>query len=123
MGATQPLPQPFAQVVLDGSGNGVASLGPVIARQHWQVLSASVKTTQPTGTVVNDAACDLYVGSNINQSTFVSHTITGSSGDTCGLGSQDIQPGMQVWAKWTGGDPGATAVVTVSGTYSSGAPS
>ena len=123
MGATRPLAQPFAQVTLDSNGNGIANIGPVVSRQHWQLISASVKTTQTPGTVTNDALCDLYVGSNVNQGTFVSHSITGSSGDTCGLGGQDIQPGMQVWAVWTGGDAGATAVLTISGTYSSGAPS
>ena len=119
----KPLSQPFAQVTLDGSGNGIASLGPVKVREHWQLISASVKTTQLPSAIVNDATCQLYIGSNINQGTFVSKTITGSSGDTCPLASQDIQPGMQVWAQWIGGDAGATAVLTLTGTYTTGSPS
>lgn len=123
MGATQPLPQPFAQVTLNGSGAGIISLGPTRVREHWQLISASVKTTQTPGTVVNEAICQLFIGNSISQATFVSKTVQGSSGDTCGLGGQDIQPGMSVWASWTGGDAGAVAVMTIAGTYSIGVPS
>jgi hypothetical protein len=121
---TQPQPLQgtiyFATVVLDGSGNGTASVGPTRVREHWQLSAASVAANlNPT----NQAVCQLYVGSTPNNQNFVSQTLTGSSGDTCGLGGVDIQSGMKVWAKWTGGDPGQTATVTVIGTFTIGAPS
>jgi hypothetical protein len=110
----------FATVVLDGSGNGTASVGPTRVREHWQLSAAAVAVNQnPT----NQAVCQLYVGSAPNNQNFVSQTLTGSSGDTCGLGGVDIQSGMKVWAKWTGGDAGQLATVTVIGTYTIGAPS
>jgi hypothetical protein len=115
----QPLYAKYGTVVLDGSGNGTASIGPVRTREHWQVAAASVAVNlNPT----KQAQCQLYVGAVVSPTTFISQTVTGSSGDTCGLGGIDIQPGMQVWAKWTGGDAGQTATVTVIGTYTLGAP-
>jgi hypothetical protein len=123
--STQPQPlsvaqsADFATVVLDGSGNGTASLGPTRVREHWQLSAASVFVNQnPT----NQAQCQLYVGSTPTIQNFTSQTVTGSSGDTCGLGGIDIQSGMKVWAKWTGGDAGQTAIVTLIGTFTIGAP-
>ena len=124
----RPLTQVFATVALDGSGNGIAQGGPTRPREHWQLVAAAVKTNQPArnsgqpGAVVNEASCEVYVGGAISPATFVARTITGSSGDTCGLGNQDIQSGMQVFAKWQGGDPGVTATVTLFGTYTFGPP-
>ena|SRR5579862_165087 len=127
-GTPQPLAQPVANTTLDGSGNGSAQLGPTRPREHWQITSASVKTNQPpagsgqAGAIVNDAICYLYVGSSINTATFVSKTITGSSGDTCPLAGIDIQSGMYVWVQWEMGDAGASATLTLLGTYTFGPP-
>lgn len=114
----KPLAQPFATVILDGSGNGVASLGPLRVREHWQPTSANVSVA----TNVNEAQCSIFMGTVMNNTTFLGSTFTGSTGDTCGI-NQDMQTGMQVFAKWTGGDPGSVATVMVNGTYTIGAPS
>lgn len=116
--ATQPLYSRYATVTLDGSGNGTAQLGPVRVREHWQLSGASVAVATHT----LEATCKLYLGSAVAPGTFIGQTATGSSGDTCALGGQDIQPGMYIWAVWTGGDVGAQATVTAIGTYSLGAP-
>lgn len=113
-----PLPQAFANVTLDGSGNGVAQLGPTRVREHWQPKFASVKVA----TNVNEATCTVYYGNTISSATFVDASITGSTGDICGFGDVDLQPGMFVFAQWIGGDPGAIATVAVQGTYTIGAP-
>jgi hypothetical protein len=116
------IPQPlyqFGTITLNGSGGGTAFIGPTRVREHWQLASASVAVA----TSVQNATCNLYIGSFINNQTFVSQTVTGSSGDTCGLGGTDIQTGMKIWAVWTGGDAGQLATVTVIGTYTIGAPS
>jgi|SRR5215469_11067979 len=105
-------------VVLDGSGNGVASLGPARIREHWQLTSAAVRVATNTA----EATCDIYVGSGINQTTFFAHSILGSTGDTCGFGGLDIQPGMRVFANWLGGDAGQIATLTIQGTYTVGSP-
>lgn len=103
--------------VLNGSGNGVASIGPQRVREHWQLISAAVQVA----TEVKQAVCNLYVGSTMGQATFFATTINGSGGDTCGFGGMDIQPGMQVWAQWVGGDANETATLTITGTYTTGA--
>jgi len=106
----------FADVILDGSGNGTAKIGPIRVREHWQPVSVSVAVASTN----KEASAKAYLGSHVGADTFVSATASGSHGDTCGLGSQDIQPGMFVWVVWSGGDVGAKATMTVYGTYSLG---
>jgi hypothetical protein len=117
---TSPLPggSATADVTLNSSGAGMASVGPQLARQHWQLTAASVRVSTDNA----QAQCSVYVGPTPSAPYFFSQTITGSTGDTCGFGGLDIQPGIQVWAVWTGGDPGSTATLTVFGTYTTGAP-
>ena len=124
MGTTQPLPPTFATAILDGNGNGVAQAGPARAREHWQPSSAavSVAPVPPAILRTNEAQCSVFLGTSINSATFLAQTQTGSTGDTCGFGGQDMQTGEQIWAQWTGGDPGAVATVVIKGTYSIGAP-
>ena len=114
----RPLPQPFATVTLDGSGNGVAKLGPSRVREHWQPTSAAVSVA----TNASEAQCSIYMGTVRNAATFLGQTATGSTGDTCGFGGQDMQTGMLIFAQWTGGDPGSVATVVVNGEYTIGSP-
>jgi hypothetical protein len=107
----------FAIVVLDGSGNGTAQLGPQIVKEHWQPGSATVAVA----TNVNEAACALYLGSSPQSSTQLAQTSKGSSGATCAL-SGDMPSGYKLFAIWTGGDPGSTATLRVTGSRSIGAP-
>jgi hypothetical protein len=116
-----PLPLPggsqTAQTVLDGSGNGQVSLGPQRVKEHWQVSSVGVNVS----TMVNEAQCSAFVGVPGGLfGQFYGQTFTGSTGDTCGMGEIDLQPGQVVTAVWKGGDPGATAYMSVFGTYTIG---
>jgi hypothetical protein len=108
---------PSVSVVLDGSGNGIAQLGPTRVREHWQVAKASVKVSTQT----IEATCSGYVGPAALDPYFYSATFTGSTGDTMNV-DEDIQAGSFVWAKWVGGDPGAIATLVVTGTYTIGPP-
>ena len=117
MGKPQPLWQPSASVTLDGNGNGQAAIGPQRPREHWQVTSANVSV----GTNVKESVCTAYMGVAPTPASFMSSTVTGSTGDACGI-NQDMQTGMQIFAVWQGGDPGAIATVVVNGTYSIGEP-
>lgn len=114
----RPLSQPFATVTLDGSGHGIASIGPTRAREHWQPSSASVSVA----TQANEAQCSIFMGTVRNSTTFLSQTFTGSTGDTCGFQGIDMQTGMLIFAEWFGGDPGSVATVMVNGTFTIGAP-
>lgn len=108
----------FASTVLDGSGNGRVPLGPQIVREHWQPGAASVSVA----TNVKEASCVLYLGSSPQSSTQIAQTSKGSSGATCPL-SGDMPSGYQLFAVWSGGDPGSTATMRVTGSRSIGAPS
>jgi hypothetical protein len=116
----QPFPggAQYATTTLNSSGNGTASAGPTRVREHWQIQGVAVSVN----TNVNEASCSIYIGTSVNQSTFVGNTVTGSTGDTCGCAGLDIQPGQQVFAVWVGGDDGSVATMTIFGTYSIGAP-
>lgn len=103
-------------VTLNGSGAGTAKLGPLTARETWNPATASVRTTQVSGTIVNEAVCNLFVGLSATQENFRDGTFSGSSGDSSDLVSGALKVGNYIWAVWTGGDAGATAVLAVSGT-------
>jgi hypothetical protein len=120
-GVQRPLPggAQAVNVVLDVNGNGIAQLGPTRVREHWQVAGVGVKV----GTAVKQAQCSVFIGPSLSSATFLSSTSLGSSGATCGVAGQDIQSGQLIFAQWTGGDAGATATMTVFGTYSIGVPS
>jgi hypothetical protein len=117
---TQPLPggAQYASTVLSVSGNGTAQIGPSRVREHWQVSAVAVSVA----TQVKEASCSVYIGTSVGPTTFVGNTATGSSGDTCGCGGIDIQPGTFIYAVWDNGDSGETATMTVFGTYTIGSP-
>lgn len=103
-------------VKLDGSGNGIVKLGPLTAREVWNPTSASVKTNQTATTIVNEAQCNIYVGLSASQENFRDGTFSGSSGDNTDLISGRLPKGNYVWAVWTGGDAGVSAMLVVTGT-------
>jgi len=101
--------QPFtrtATVVLNGSGNGTASIGPALTNEKWDVAVASVKAATNTA----EAICSVSAGG-----AFIGATTWGSTGDSTGNFSSPLWPGALVTATWTGGDPGAVATLTVQG--------
>lgn len=102
-----------AFVVLNGSGAGTAKVGPISARETWIPAGISVRASSATA----EAQCLIYVGDQAIQRNFVDGTFSGSSGDATGKAdATKIKVGQYVWAVWTGGDAGATATLTVTGT-------
>jgi hypothetical protein len=106
-----------ASVVLDGSGNGQCSLGPLLPHEHWQPGSAFVKVTTNT----NEASCVLASGTFPTSAQQVAQTSKGSSGATATL-SGDLPTGYRIWATWKGGDAGATATLHLTGSRTMGSP-
>lgn len=99
-------------VQLDGSGNGTAKTGPLSARETWQPSNVHVSVS----TATNEAVCNIYVGDAAQQRNFRDATFTGSSGDSSDRVNADtVTVGAYVWAVWTGGDPGAMATLSVTG--------
>jgi hypothetical protein len=98
-------------IVLDGSGNGTAHLGPRGMGTVWLPQVVSIKTS----TAVKSPTCKVYAGASATDDNFVDGTYTGAQNATDNIGGQRIYPGFQIWAVWTGGDAGATATLSVSG--------
>jgi hypothetical protein len=102
-------------ITLDGTGNGTARLRPDGPNEHWLPTVASVKCSSNTA----EAACQIYIGQSATDVNFVDGTFSGSSGDsTDKVTGYDISrhTNAYIFAVWTGGDPGANAVLVLSGT-------
>ncbi len=101
-----------AYTTLDGSGNGTASVGPPSPGEIWSQLQASVKVA----TNAAEATCSVYAGAGAPTAGYFSGATTwGSTGDST-QNLPDVRVGGNIWAVWTGGDPGAQATLTVTGT-------
>lgn len=111
MPGTAPLSVPV-QVTLDGSGSGTASAGPTGSGEAWSAITASVHCS----TAAAEATCRVYAGADASARYFCDGTYAGSSGDSTTNLPPAVPPGQRVWAVWTGGDPGATAYLTLTGT-------
>lgn len=100
-----------ASTVLDGSGNGIAQAGPLSPGETWSGLTVSVRVA----TQAAEATCSIYAGADATAAYFADATTWGSTGDsTQNLGT--VRVGQNVSAAWSGGDPGAQATMTITGT-------
>lgn len=103
-----------APVKLDGSGNGIAKIGPLTAREIW--YPSKVHVNANTGSVVNEAQCVIYVGTTVGPNNFRDGTLSGSSGDSSdAVDSDEIRQGEYIFAVWIGGDANVTATLSVTG--------
>lgn len=109
-----PLQPQSNAITLDGSGNGIAKIGPISARETWYPVNAHVSAN--IGHVTNEAQCIVYVGDGLGPNNFRDGTLSGSSGDTTDAIANDVvKQGQYVFAVWTNGDPGVLATLTVTG--------
>lgn len=100
-------------VLLNGSGNGTARIGPLGARESWNAQAASVSVS----TRVKEAQCKIFVGTDATTANYVDGTLSGSTGDsTDRVDSYPIPFGQFIFAVWSGGDAGAVATLKVTGT-------
>jgi hypothetical protein len=99
-----------ASVVLNASGNGTASAGPGLPGVSWQPTSIAVSVS----TSNSEAQCNVYLGLSASAGSLLGATATGSTGDSADC-EQTVWPGQSLIAVWTGGDPGATATMSVFG--------
>jgi len=100
-----------AYAVLDGSGNGTAEIGPLSPGEVWSGMTVSVKVAANA----KEATCSIYSGAAATPAYFADATTWGSTGDSTG-NVRDVRVGGSVFAVWSGGDAGAQATMTVSGT-------
>lgn len=97
-------------VILDGSGNGAVIFQPDYAAQKWLPTGVSCQTT----TNVKEPIFKVYHGKS-SGAALLDGTYTGSN-DSTTFANIIIYPGDGVYCAWTGGDPGAVASATLSGT-------
>lgn len=108
-----PIVSGIATVVLNGSGNGTAKVGPTGPREVWAPAAAAVSVSTP---ITNEAICRVYVGDQPIPANFIGATLSGSTGDsTSNVGGKLVRLGEYVWAVWSGGDPGSVATLNVTG--------
>lgn len=108
----------YAVIRLNGSGAGVARVGPLTAREKWYPSNVSIKTTFPgvQTAPTKESKCNIFVGPSASAQFFRDTSVQGSTGDASGACSADIiRTGEYVWAVWSGGDAGVQATLTVTG--------
>ena len=94
-------------VVLNGTGYGYVRLSP--QGEKWEIRRTFVQCSTRT----NEARCVVY-GQQIGEQYALDGTYSGSSGDTSDTVIY-LEDGQPLFVEWSGGDAGATAVVTISG--------
>jgi len=99
-------------VTLDVSGNGTVSAGPITAREVWHLTSVACSVT----TNSNEATFAIYVGDRVAPGNLRDQSFSGSSGDSSDRITDPIKSGWKVWGVWAGGDPGAIATMSLTGT-------
>lgn len=99
-------------IKLDTSGNGIATLGPQITREYWELTQASVSVS----TIVLEALCTVSLGVGGTAVQTLDTTRSGSSGDNITFGSVVLDVGATLIAQWTGGDAGSYATLRLYGT-------
>lgn len=100
-----------AYVTLDGSGSGMAWTGPLSPGEKWTGLTAHVSAATNTA----EATCQVFSGAAATPGYFGDATTWGSTGDSTSNLNQ-LRVGGNVFAVWSGGDPGALATLAVTGT-------
>lgn len=102
-------------VFLDGSGNGTVQLFPDGSHEKWMPTGASVKCSSS----VLEASCKIYIGNQVNDHNFVDGTLSGSTGDSTDRVSGYVigrTSDPYIFAVWSGGDVGAQATLSITGT-------
>lgn len=102
--------EPFSesyQTVLDGSGNGSVSFGPTRRGQVW---SPPLTIAVSTSTAAKVPVATVYQGTVVLGASF-----SGSS-DSSDFPAVTVYGGQTLRVAWTGGDPGAVATASVTGT-------
>lgn len=110
MPTTKPL-KSYASVTLDASGTGLADIL-VPTLQTWNLARIAVQTSTNT----SEPVAQVYVDSE-SPGNFLAGTYTGSNDSSDE--NQMLMPGQHLLCRWTGGDAGAQATLSVFGMVTS----
>lgn len=103
--------QASGSVVLNGSGAGQVQLGPAIPGVSWTPTGANCFIP---GTPVNVPVFYVYLNS-VGAASYLGGSQTGNN-DVATISGLTAYTGMTLIGVWTGGDPGVTATMNLSGT-------
>lgn len=92
-------------------GAATVSVGPTAQGEIWQ---AGFTVAVHCSTSDLEAMCRIYCGGGVSPAYFIGGTTWGSTGDST-TNTPQMQVGQQVYAVWTGGDPGAEAYLSITG--------
>ena len=108
-----PIATGVGTATVSGAGSATVSVGPSGTGTRWYPKKGDIDTT----TGANDAStCQIFIGPSVvaNDQLGAGQSYLGG-GDTFGLSGEMLQPGEFVTAVWTGGKPGDTATLRVTG--------
>lgn len=102
------------QVVLNGSGYGYVRLAP--QGEFWEVESITLQCSDYAGPPTFEAIGRIYQDV-IAPYTVVATSVAASTGNTASASGAPIRlvDGQPMFAEWTGGTPGVTATVIITG--------
>jgi hypothetical protein len=99
------------QATISGAGTATVRVGPQHWGETWYPASADIATTSG----INDASsCQFYLGV-ISAATQIGGQSYAGGGDTMSWSARPVQFGEQVFAVWSGGNPGDIATMRVTG--------
>jgi hypothetical protein len=98
-------------ITLNASGAGTVKIGPTAHGVVWKPSRIGIKTS----TAVKSPICQVFIGTSPTADNFSDGTFTGQQNNSDACVGQEVRLGSYVWAVWTGGDIGAQATVTVTG--------
>ncbi len=100
-----------AQATVNGAGTATVRVGPVHWGETWYPASADIATTSG---VDDSSTCAFYLGV-ISAATQIGGQSYAGGGDTMAWSARPVQFGEQVYAVWSGGNPGDIATMRVTG--------
>lgn len=103
-----------ATTVLDATGAGRVTIGPMFSQETWDVQRVAVRVNPvpPATAPVLEPECRVYRGAAVDQN-MIDGTYTGSTNATDA--ALHMLPGDVVTVAWTAGDVGAVATATLTG--------
>lgn len=101
-----------ASVTLSGAGGGTVTVGPALPGVSWEPSTVAVLVQPASTTVVSSFL--LYNGP-AQPGNFIGGTYTGDNNST-DVAVPPMFAGAVLTGVWTGGNPGALATMTVTGT-------
>jgi len=107
-----PIPNGQAQGVISSAGTATLQVGPTGLGTVWYPASAVISTTAG---ILDTSACNIYVGPAGFPTTLQGTLFPGGAG-VLALAIPAMSPGLYVLAVWSGGTPGNTCSLNVTGT-------